>query len=592
MGDSVKDAIDFQLALGGSISGTVSGAGGPIAGVLVNAYNTSSNLFAGSAVTAADGSYFIGGLEDDGYRLRTVNSLGYIDEWLDGDTCSPELCLWNSGSVITVASSDESGVDFYLAQGDAISGIATDTMGVPLPGGTATVYSATGQVLKSGGITGGSFYINGLANGTYYMVVFNGSGLVDELWSDIPCPGGSCDVTTGTPIVLGGAETTLANLGAAGSKLLAPGDSPRLVFQMDQGTVLSGSVRNASNAPLQFRKVFILDSDGVLAGTAMTDGLGNFETESSFPDGTYYVTTALLGQGGVGGGYIDEWYGGQLCSGECVGANKLGDPIVVPGGPVDAIDFVLDTGKSISGTVTAAGSGLALPSTSVTLYDDAGNEAGAVLANGAGVYSFQGLPPGDYHLKAVHPSGNYTDLLYDGIPCDACDVTTGDVVKITAQDQTGIDFALPLLPGIDIEKFTNGVNADRSSGNDVPVIPAGAPVTWTYRVTNTGGEALVNVDVTDSVEGAISCPQSTLAIGESMDCTLAGTALALSGQAMVVTGVCQGEPNRKLYRNTATVTSDSSPGAAAVEDSDPSHYCNPKPLGDVIFSDGFENSGP
>jgi hypothetical protein len=587
-----ETGIDFQLALGGSISGVVSGSSGPIAGVLVNAYDTSSNLFAGSAVTAADGSYFIGGLEDDGYRLRTVNSVGYVDEWLDGDSCSPEVCLWNSGSVVTVASSDETGVDFNLARGDAISGVATDTMGIPLPSGTATVYSASGKVLKSGAITGGSFYVNGLANGTYYMVVFNGSGLVDELWSDIPCPGGSCNVTGGTPIVLAGAEAAEAakasNLLATAQALTLAATAPRLVFEMDQGTILSGTVKSASDVPLQFKTVYILDSNGVLAGTAETDGLGHFETESGFPDGSYYATTSLLGQGGIGGGYIDEWFGGQLCTGECVGANRLGDPIVVPGGAVEAIDFVLDTGKSISGTVNQAAGGTPLPSTTIVLYDAGGAEAGTSVSNGAGAYSFQGLVPGDYYLKAIHPSGNYSDLLYNGTVCDSCDVTTGDAVTIETTDVSGVDFALSLVPDIDVEKFTNGVNADRATGDDVPEIAAGASVTWTYRVTNNGGEALENIVVTDSVEGPVTCPETTLAPGASMDCTLEGAALALFAQGMVVTGTCQGETNRKLYRNTATVAADGVNTATAVGDSDSSHYCNPKPVSEVIFSSGFE----
>jgi hypothetical protein len=44
--------------------------------------------------------------------------------------------------------------------------------------------------------------------------------------------------------------------------------------------------------------------------------------------------------------------------------------------------------------------------------------------------------------------------------------------------------ATPALPGIDIEKFTNGVDADNEA--DAPEIAAGNTVTWTYKVTNTG----------------------------------------------------------------------------------------------------------
>ena len=40
------------------------------------------------------------------------------------------------------------------------------------------------------------------------------------------------------------------------------------------------------------------------------------------------------------------------------------------------------------------------------------------------------------------------------------------------------------VPGIDIEKFTNGVDADTEA--KAPEIAPGDVVTWTYKVTNTG----------------------------------------------------------------------------------------------------------
>ena len=49
--------------------------------------------------------------------------------------------------------------------------------------------------------------------------------------------------------------------------------------------------------------------------------------------------------------------------------------------------------------------------------------------------------------------------------------------------------------GIDVEKATNGKDADVPPG---PFIPVGDTVTWTYRVTNTGNVAPDDVAVTDS----------------------------------------------------------------------------------------------
>ena len=63
------------------------------------------------------------------------------------------------------------------------------------------------------------------------------------------------------------------------------------------------------------------------------------------------------------------------------------------------------------------------------------------------------------------------------------------------------------------------IDADVAPG---PFIAVGAPVTWTYRVTNTGNGALTNVAVRDLAASRVTCPATTLAAGASMTCTGAG----------------------------------------------------------------------
>jgi uncharacterized repeat protein (TIGR01451 family) len=103
---------------------------------------------------------------------------------------------------------------------------------------------------------------------------------------------------------------------------------------------------------------------------------------------------------------------------------------------------------------------------------------------------------------------------------------------------------------IDIEKFTNGDDADTSPG--VGITP-GDPVTWTYEVTNLGSDPLTEVVVTDDQGVAVTCPQTTLAAGESMTCTANG--IAIAGQ----------------YANVGTVEG-TLPSEAIVSAADPSHY--------------------
>lgn len=92
-----------------------------------------------------------------------------------------------------------------------------------------------------------------------------------------------------------------------------------------------------------------------------------------------------------------------------------------------------------------------------------------------------------------------------------------------------------------------------TNGSDGPTVAVGAPVSWTYVVTNLGKVPLSSVAVSDNRKVTVTCPQNTLRPGESMTCTASGIAVAGS------------------YRNTGTVTAND-PCGAAVTDQDSSSY--------------------
>ncbi len=118
-------------------------------------------------------------------------------------------------------------------------------------------------------------------------------------------------------------------------------------------------------------------------------------------------------------------------------------------------------------------------------------------------------------------------------------------------------------PKIDIEKHTNGKDADDANGDDVPVVLKGSTVTWTYIVKNIGAETLNSISVKDNQEGDISCPKTTLAVGESMTCE--ANATAIDG----------------LYENNSTVTAVGKVSGKSVSDKDPSHYRGVDPKIDI-----------
>ena len=81
---------------------------------------------------------------------------------------------------------------------------------------------------------------------------------------------------------------------------------------------------------------------------------------------------------------------------------------------------------------------------------------------------------------------------------------------VTAQDMSHY---FGVLPGVTIEKRTNGEDADVAPG---PMIEYGGPVAWTYEVTNSGNVPLTSIEVTDDQGVAIDCPGTSLAVDESM----------------------------------------------------------------------------
>ena len=70
-------------------------------------------------------------------------------------------------------------------------------------------------------------------------------------------------------------------------------------------------------------------------------------------------------------------------------------------------------------------------------------------------------------------------------------------------------------PALDLEAFVAGQDADTPPG--VVVLP-GTPLSYRYRVRNTGDVPLISIWVQDEAFGAITCPTPRLAPGEEMTC--------------------------------------------------------------------------
>ncbi len=179
--------------------------------------------------------------------------------------------------------------------------------------------------------------------------------------------------------------------------------------------------------------------------------------------------------------------------------------------------------------------------------------------------------------QTIQPGSNYTCSFTVFVNGDETDIVTAsgsddEGTSVSDSDDATVDM---INPSVAIEKSTNGYDADGTPG---PEILAGAPVDWTYLVTNDGDVDLANVDVVDNQGVAVTCPQDVLAVGEFMACTASGVS----------------EVGQYANLGTASATHTDVDGDSATRmASDPSHYWGATPSVEIVktFADETVISG-
>jgi len=233
-----------------------------------------------------------------------------------------------------------------------------------------------------------------------------------------------------------------------------------------------------------------------------------------------------------------------------------------------------------------------------TSWDDANSAPGPSILVGKGVYfKFRIQNTGNATLTGI----NLTDTVYNlagiinpGLPASLAPNATYEgiigPIAATAGNHTNTGnatgyalgspvsdtdpanyFGSPPPPAINIEKYTNGQDADYAPG---PYISINSTVTWTYIVTNTGGVNLTNIVVKDD-NGTPGTPgddwNPTYISGDDGDNILETTE----------TWVYQatGTATAGYYANIGYVSGTPLGGDPVVSDSDPSHYYTQLPVG-------------
>ena len=219
---------------------------------------------------------------------------------------------------------------------------------------------------------------------------------------------------------------------------------------------------------------------------------------------------------------------------------------------------VVNSGGSVTWTYVVENTGQT-PINNVVVTDDNGTPADATDdfnptfsggdSNGDNVLDLD--ETWTYTANGVAISGTYTNKA----TVNGLSTTSVEVMDMDNSNYVGIS------PDIDIEKLTNGNQADNATDADVPTIIAGDPVTWTYIVTNTGTDPLTNVTVNDDQIGPITNVTTRsinnddiLDPGEVWTYTASGTATVGN------------------YVNQADVAGTASDGTTIVDDLDRSRY--------------------
>lgn len=350
------------------------------------------------------------------------------------------------------------------APAGAITGVVTDeTTGLPLA--NVSVYLYPRYVLATTGADG-RWIVTGLSTGVYRAYTSSvPNGYVQEVFRDLPC-WNSCYVYDGTEIaVTDGAITT----GVDFSLKKAGGVSGR-VTDLASGQGVGGVVV----------RLYWNEGSYYSYSSAQTAADGTYAFQNLSP-GTYFLLTR-------DSRYTDELYDGFPCEQNCTVSD--GTPVVVAsGGITPGIDFALQLGGSVAGTVTSAATGEPLSNIEVTVWNS--NVAVASAYTGSnGTYSVPGLPAGTYYATTDSWS-SYADQLYDGLPCEpGCAVTSGTPIVVALGETTeNVDFSLSTYGAF------RGRVLDSSTG-----FPVDYAEVLTYRADGT----LIGYDYADETGGYVS----------------------------------------------------------------------------------------
>ncbi len=455
-----------QGTISGTVSSSTTGLGLPNGEVHFYELDGATGVERRITTTDGLGNYTIN-LPPGTYGFLTQNKQGYINEIFDNIPCSA-VCDVESLTPVIVTNGSARVANFILDPGGRIAGRVTDsTTGLGIEGALIYFVPQTGDVpfsFATSDATGNYISDGGTAAGTVFAATF-APGYRSEAWDDIKCA--DCDITqVGTPMTVAGTGTTGG-----------------FDFALDPGGTVSGTVRDANLVPLANVELKITDALGDQVEFAITDVSGNF-TSGGLLTGTYYVITENAY------GLVDEVWNNI----PCLNANcdpTRGAPIAVTlGADTGGIDFVLQPGGAITGTITNGATGLPIPdNVFVQIFDPSGTFIGGASTNDVtSQYRVRAVAPGTYYASVGYTG--FFNQIYNGVTCPLnCPVTQGTPIHVTVGVTTAnINFAL--VPATSVGSISGTIR-------DITGVPA-VVASLNVQLFSTFGQVIANVNTNAS----------------------------------------------------------------------------------------------
>jgi outer membrane protein OmpA-like peptidoglycan-associated protein len=422
---------------GGTISGTVTAAGGgDLAGMCAEAFLNGTEI-AASTPTASDGAYTISGLAPGSYGVTFTPGCGggdFATQWYNGEASGTQSA---PGTLVAVtAASPVTGINATMSTGTSISGtVSAQAGGADLAGICVNAFSVGGANSAGTAATSaadGTFTIEGLLPGNYGVEFSAGScgGSYVTQWYN--------DTLTGAPSQSGALAVSTSGVPA----------TTNINAAMSPSTSISGTVSAAvSGAEIANMCVWAYPVGGgaPVKATTAVDGMYLI---SGIAAGSYVVEFYTYPCGGRS--YVAQWYNDTPTGAPSQsGAMAIAATVMSPATDINA---ELTLGASISGTVTAVVGGSEVAGVCVSVTSAGGGIGGSAITAADGAYTVLGLSAGSYEVVADPTCGGTVVTSY------ASPQPTSGVFVVVAGGASTYNVGI-VLPGSIVDVITPRTNA-------------------------------------------------------------------------------------------------------------------------------------